>query len=276
MKFFKWSDSDLSILRKYYGELKNSEIQHFLSKKYSENAIRGMALNIGLGQFQRWTKEEEELLQVIYSTKPMCEVMTMLPNRTAVAIIQKAREFNLYSYFNVNKLYTNQEVQYLIDNHATKTVGEMARNLNRSELGVELKLRKLGLNGSANGLNVYIRSKLGYWRETAINELGQKCCLTGKTDNLVIHHCRSFNLLVQEAAKSLNFQFKDYYEDYSKEELHSISEKVFDLQEQYKEYVCISKDIHRVFHKEYGYGNNTIEQWNDIVEKYKSGYYTNL
>jgi archaellum biogenesis protein FlaJ (TadC family) len=36
---------------------------------------------------------------------------------------------------------------------------------------------------------------------------------------------------------------------------------------------CLKEDIHKLFHKYYGYGNNTMEQWNEFVKKYNNNQY---
>jgi CobQ-like glutamine amidotransferase family enzyme len=33
--------------------------------------------------------------------------------------------------------------------------------------------------------------------------------------------------------------------------------------------ITISKDIHKLFHSIYGYGNNTKEQWEEFVKNFK-------
>lgn len=43
-----------------------------------------------------------------------------------------------------------------------------------------------------------------------------------------------------------------------------------ELQESYGAYVCIAENVHKEFHKQYGYGDNTLEQWNEFVENYKT------
>lgn len=32
--------------------------------------------------------------------------------------------------------------------------------------------------------------------------------------------------------------------------------------------VCIHPEIHKAFHKEYGYGDNTEDQWDNFISKY--------
>lgn len=31
-----------------------------------------------------------------------------------------------------------------------------------------------------------------------------------------------------------------------------------------------SESVHKNFHKKYGYGDNTLEQWNEFIKNYKT------
>ena len=49
-----------------------------------------------------------------------------------------------------------------------------------------------------------------------------------------------------------------------------------EIQDNYDACVCITEEIHKLFHKEYGYGNNTEEQWEEFVTNYHNGKYDNV
>ena len=102
------------------------------------------------------------------------------------------------------------------------------------------------------------------------------CCVTGRKSNIVVHHCRSFNLLFQETIDNLGFEIKDKFSEYNDEELELFVENFLDLQEYYGEYVCITEDIHKLFHKYYGYGDNTMSQWIEFVDNYNNGVYKEI
>ena len=69
-------------------------------------------------------------------------------------------------------------------------------------------------------------------------QLNPVCEVTGKSNDLVIHHLDSFNLHPEKGADLDNL-------------------------------VRVRSDIHDDFHNEYGYGSNTREQWFEFLEKNK-------
>lgn len=121
------------------------------------------------------------------------------------------------------------------------------------------------------GLNKYMRGRLNSWRNRIIKENGNKCCLTGTREQLEVHHCRSFNLIIEETIAELEIEIRERIDDYAKDELKEFEETFMRIQEGYREYVCVNSDVHHLFHKIYGFGNNTIEQWNEFENKFKAG-----
>ena len=114
----------------------------------------------------------------------------------------------------------------------------------------------------------YIRYKLKSWRSSTMEALGYKCLLTGNTENLVIHHCKGFNIIFNETIDKLSFDTSKNFYDYTQDELNDFYNTFMEIQEKDKAYVCITEDIHRQFHSKYGYGNNNVNQWDDFVNNY--------
>lgn len=114
------------------------------------------------------------------------------------------------------------------------------------------------------------------WSKEVREYYNYTCCLTGSRSNIVVHHCRGFSLLFDETIELLNFEIKDDFIEYTDEELITFTNKFLEIQEYYNAYVCITESIHKLFHKIYGYGDNTVEQWNEFVSDYKNNKYKNV
>lgn len=101
------------------------------------------------------------------------------------------------------------------------------------------------------------------------------CCLTGCQSDIILHHCRGFNLLIVEAIDDLDFQLQDNFDDYTQYDLDNFIDYFLYLQDYYGEYCCVTKNVHKLFHSIYGYGDNTMEQWNEFVIDFKNNKYSN-
>lgn len=65
-------------------------------------------------------------------------------------------------------------------------------------------------------------------------------------------------------------------DDFSKDELKEILLTFRDIQSSYPDGVCLSKEIHKLFHDIYGYGNTTEKEWKEFVVNFKNNKYCNL
>ena len=278
--YFGWTKDDIEFLKNNYGVISSSEISKRINYRHKEREIRRKAAEIGLSICSFWTEEEEKILKENYSKIPMNEVRKLLPDRTLPAIMGKVKSLGLISYFNISRMYTDEDNQYLRDNYLIKTNEEMAKHLNRSVNAIQQRLRIMGLfrpfdpkSKSYRGLADFVRSRLYLWKNRFREDNNYTCVLTGKHSNIIVHHCRGFNLILEEAIEVLNFPIKDSFQDYTHEELEELVNTFMEIQDEYDACVCITEDIHKLFHKEYGYGDNTVEQWEQFVNDYHNGKY---
>ena len=208
-----------------------------------------------------------------YPNRPMNEVILLLPNKTKSSILGQARTQNLKSFYYLSRKYTQDEEKYLKENYLIKTNGELAKDLNRNENGIAqhllvLKLYRPHDRNGYNDLSEYIRGRLIPWIKQIKRDSNFTCALTGKRSNIVVHHIRGFNLILNEAIDKINFPIYDSVSQYSNEQLDQIFDTFYNLQEFYKNYICLTESVHKHFHSIYGYGNNTLEQWNEFVNTY--------
>lgn len=279
-EFWRWKENDIVILKENYGKIKTREIQQMLSRQYSLKVINKKAADIGLAKNREWTYKERNIIKNFYDKVPMNQILQMLPNRTPSSILHMAQAEGIQSYFYINRLYSPDEIKYLTDNYLNKSNEKLAEKLNRTTGSIAQKLWHLNLyrpkevlKNGYNNLNNFIRARLYQWKQEVREYNNFTCCVTGSNSNLVVHHCRGFNVLMQETIEILDFEIKDNFYEYTEEELNLFLDTFLNLQAYYNEYVCITETIHKLFHKYFGYGDNTIEQWNEFVENYNNGYY---
>lgn len=268
-----WSEEDIEVLRNNYGKTSYKEIAELLSEHRSIKGIRQKAISIGLTSSRAWSDEEVQVLIENYSIKPMDEVMKLLPTRSQSSILRQANACDLKSFFYLNHIYNKDEDEYLIANYLEKSNDELGAYLHRSSNGIAQHLRVLNLYrptviDSYNDLTSYIRSRLASWKEAVRKENNYTCELTGKRSNVIVHHIRGFNLLMNETIEVLSFPIYENISEYSQQELDVFLETFLQIQESYHSYICIHEEVHKKFHSIYGYGNNTQEQWNSFVDTY--------
>ena len=73
--------------------------------------------------------------------------------------------------------------------------------------------------------------------------------------------------------KENNFKIYDNFSDYTDEELKNILSAFIEEQNKYPLGVCVSRNIHVLFHSLYGQYYNTPEQWYQFEKDFKAGIY---
>lgn len=267
-----WSPLDTEILANNYHKVSYKKIAKMLSRPRSAKAVSRKAIDMGLTRPQQWSDEEVKILIENYSSQPMPEVIALLPHRTLSSIMGQAKKWRLTSYFNVVKTYTKEDYEYLRNNYLTLSNEEMAKHLNRTPLAIAQKLYLLDLHRPADpsgyrDLIDYVRSRLSGWKNKLKEDCNYTCAVTGCRSNIIVHHIRGFNLLFNETMESLDFPIYEHMSQYTIEQLDCFVNTFLNIQELYGEYICITEDVHKQFHSQYGCGDNTKEQWEEFLNK---------
>ena len=277
---FFWSDEHVNILISNYGK-SYKEIHRIFNNKYSINAIKNKAIKLGLTSPRDWSDEEIEILTKYYSNTPKNEFLKMLPNRTEAGIVCMAMKLDIKSYQYLNEKYSDEEKQFIIDNHQYMTDYKLSKALNKPLSGIQEQRRKLGiyyLNKDYSGYeNIikFLRGHIQEWKNKSLEDCNYQCILTGSKD-FQIHHLYSFNMIVKETFEILEQKGllkTNNIEDYSKEELDGVLKIFLEIHNNYPLGICVRNDIHDLFHKIYGSGGNTEIQWELFITDYKQHKY---
>jgi hypothetical protein len=266
-----WTEHDKNILIDFYNNIDVECIKKMLDNEYTIKQIQNQAKKMGLAKRKQWSDAEISILRDKYESCGTYGVVDLLPGRSKRAIIGKAMSLGL----RCDCFWSEEEVRFLVDNWQEMSDEKIAKELGRGVKGVSDKRRSLGLyytidhNGYHTLIN-YIRMNIVDWKKRSMQECGYKCVLTGgQFDD--IHHKYGFNLILKEALEITGIDDRESIDDYSELELEYILNTFRTIQDKYPLGVCLSRNVHVLFHQIYGYGNNTIEQWDGFEEKYKNG-----
>lgn len=98
------------------------------------------------------------------------------------------------------------------------------------------------------------------------------CQLTGKpSSKLHSHHLYSFSNIVRDAHVVNNIDIKPQVKDYTQEELKLLEDYVNEWHKDNSNAVVLCDEVHKLFHQEYGYGDNTPEQFEEFKQRYFNG-----
>lgn len=269
---YGWSESDVATLEK---ARKNKSITYLsvLSDKFSKSAIYTKVHKMKMLRKHRWSEREDQIIKDNYEKIPMTDLMALLPYRGRKAIIVRARRFGLIHF----KYFTETDVQYIVEHWEHQTDAEMGVYLGRSARTVKWKRNKLGLlreiaMSGFDGVYEYLHTRNKVWRKQSMEAGAYKCALSGLPVE-VVHHLFGSNLILDETFDILHLDRRGTIGEYSPSEIESILSTYVSLHEKYPLGVCLTEKIHKLFHKNFGYGNNTPEQFEVFQERYMSGAY---
>lgn len=125
-------------------------------------------------------------------------------------------------------------------------------------------------SGGTSELFDGIKKNLTEWKKDSIKNSSYKCIITNDRFD-VVHHLYGFNMILREALDNLKINERKSLGEYSNKELEEINEETKKLHKKYPLGVCLRKDVHILFHKIYGSGNNTPEQFYEFQNKIATG-----
>lgn len=114
----------------------------------------------------------------------------------------------------------------------------------------------------------YFREFLTEWKIKSCEKYNFKCALSGGKIEAV-HHVVSYTNILYEAHINVNVEIKSEIGQYSEQEIECVKYEIIKLHEFYGLGIPLNGDIHREFHKIYGYINFTKE---DFIEFCKDVY----
>ena len=271
-----WSNDEVNYLKDNFNILSINDLYNHYNGRHSRRAITTKAMKLNLTENQKWSEDEEKILIDNYSIVSKEDMLKLLPKRTWFAILCHAQKFNIRSYHHINEKYSDYEKEFIKNNFGIFTDEEIANKLNKSIHGIKDQRYRMNLYyedtnyGNYKTIPLLFRGQIWEWKRLSMEKCNYKCIFTGSTD-FDIHHIFGFNIITGITFDKLSedgILKDDCLDSYSKDELDYMIDVFKDIHSQYPIGVCVRKDIHNLFHRIYGSGGNTENQWNNFVKRY--------
>lgn len=120
-------------------------------------------------------------------------------------------------------------------------------------------------------LSKYLRSKTLPWMNRIRKQQNNMCAITGKIDKSnAVHHVYGFSFIFNEVMGTLGYEIYEEVSRYTEEELRLMTNLTRKLHIQNVDGVVLCEEVHQEFHNIYGYGDNTLEQWEEFYNMKKA------
>ena len=242
-----WSKEDDDLILNYYHDYTGKELKEKFFPHRSVRAIECHASELGIA----WKTEETYNRSREFQAKIVAEKLKgrvigqELRDKISVA---KKEYYKTHDNWWNGRKRSPEQCQAISERQKGKWSGDKnPRHINP-------------LNGELNGrwkggiLPVYteLRSDTKDWFNESMKFCNYKCVITGeKFDN--IHHTTSFRDIVNEVFKITGIEVKQKVCDYSKEEFDRLRDVLKELHVLYGYGACVNKEVHKLFHDNYGY-----------------------
>lgn len=187
-------------------------------------------------------------------------------------------DFSDRGYILLSKHYKNvhQPLDFICSDHTEigiqKTTYSNLKLTNHNceickEMSFKRGARHNNWNRSISTISEHLRKRTYVWRNASIKKCDGKCVLSGK-DFEVVHHLYSFNKIVTETLTLLNFEVHANIKDHTPEEIYEIQKVCNQTHMKYGLGVCLTKEIHDLFHAIYGKQDSNQSQFEEFKKRY--------
>lgn len=263
-----WSSDEIELLKKIYNEYTSLELKEKFFPNRTIRAIESQAsvLKLCTGKTQqakiRANNHKSEVLSEIFSGRKFTDEW-----KKKLSESKKEYYKTHEHYWKGRKRSKEQCIQI---SKRVKERGLWSGDKNPRHLNP--------LYGESNGrwkggiMETYteLRSDTKDWMNKSMEFCDYKCVISGESfDN--IHHTTSFKDIVKECFAITKLEIKEKVRDYQKEDFDSLRTVLKELHNLYGYGACVSKDIHKLFHDNYGYINFSPFDFLDFVHRIDDG-----
>ena len=244
-----WSDEDMSLLKRIYKDYTNEELVEKFFPNRTKHALDTIAYKNGFS----WKTKDTYKRSRIQSAKKVSKLLRgrIMSESTKKKLSDSKKEYyKTHEPWAKGKHFSKQHCENI--SKAKIACGKWKGNDNPRHINP--------LNGSLNGnwhggttnLLQELRSNTKDWFNESAAFCNYICVITGKSfDN--IHHTTPFKDIVNQMFDLTRLDKRKVVADYLVEEFDNITEVLKTLHIEYGFGACLNKDVHKLFHDNYGY-----------------------
>ena len=151
---------------------------------------------------------------------------------------------------------------------------KLIKSLDQQKIGCEVCKRLIEKGpgdilweGEVVHFDSFMRERCMQWKIDSKMFYNNRCVITGKTTNLIVHHViKSFVDIRNEVLEEFKIDKNSNFLEIKKETMWEIAEAIRKKHYQYGYGIPLDADLHREFHSKYGNKNNTVEQFIEFAE----------
>lgn len=260
-----WSPEEDEIIRTQYMNYTGIELHEKFLPNRTVRAIESRATTLGCsGKTDETKKRANEHKAIINSEKLKGRVIS---EEQKIKLSTTMKEYyKTHEPWWKGKHRSAEQVEQM----RQRQIGKWAGDLNPRHLHP--------LNGSENGrwkggINatyVELRTETKNWQNKSIEFCGYRCVISsGSFHN--IHHTTPFRDIVDEVFENTCIDVKPQVMNYTEAEFQILRDEVNYLHGLYGLGACLNKDVHKLFHDNYGYTGFTPEDFLDFVYRIDIG-----
>ena len=260
-----WSFDEDEIIKQHYKDYTGIELHELFLPNRSIRAIESRAYNLGVGgkTQETYLRSQEHKSEVIKE-----KLVGRVISEEWKANMSKGKKeyYKTHTSWWLGKHRSSQQVEEM----RKRQIGKWAGDNNPRHINP--------LNGSLNGrwkggaTPVYaeLRSETKLWQNKSMEFCGYNCVITGKDfDN--VHHTMPFRDIVDIEFEETGLDIREKVMDYSEVEFKELKDIIKYIHEIFGYGACLQKDVHKLFHDEYGYLNFTPYDFLDFIYRIDCG-----
>ena len=261
----EWTNDENALILQHYHDYTGKELQEKFFPNRSIRAIECHAGELGIS----WKTEETYIRSRAFQARIVSDKLKGLvknPEWCKKISDGKKKYYETHESWWKGKKRSPEQCKMISERMKGKWAGDKnPRHIN--PLCGELNGRwKGGINDTYSEL----RSDTKDWFNESMEFCNYSCVVTnGEFDN--VHHTTAFRDIVDEGFKLTNISVQQKVCDYPQEDFDELRSVLKDLHTLYGYGACINKDVHKLFHDNYGYTNFSPFDFLDFIYRIDIG-----